>query len=119
MATGGRMTPGTNPGFAPYSVAEIRAAVEEAQRAHVTLAAHALGTAGIRNATAAGVNTIEHCNWLGSDGNVDFDESVAAQMAKQETAVVPTLVPLQRAAPSLRTQVIAAQRRMVTLRSEE
>jgi len=115
MSTGGRMTPGTNPQVAQYSVAELRAAVDEAQRAHVPIAAHALGTPGIRNATAAGVNTIEHCNWLGSDGNVDFDESVAAQMARQETAMVPTLVPLQRAAATLRAQVIAAMRRMVTL----
>ncbi len=115
MSTGGRMTPGTNPQVAQYTVTELRAAVNEAQRAHVPIAAHALGTAGIRNATAAGVNTIEHCNWLGADGNVEFDESVAAQMAKQATAVVPTLVPLQRAAVSLRTQVIDAMRRMVTL----
>jgi imidazolonepropionase-like amidohydrolase len=115
MSTGGRMTPGTNPRMAQYSVAELRAAVDEAQRANVPLAAHALGTPGIRNATAAGVNTIEHCNWLGADGNVDFDESVAAQMAKQRTAVVPTLVPLQRAASALRAQVVDAMRRMVTL----
>ena len=64
------MTPGTNTLAAQYNVAELRAAVDEAQRAGVTVAAHALGTAGIRNATAAGVNTIEHCNWLGDDGSV-------------------------------------------------
>jgi len=115
MSTGGRMTPGTNPQVAQYSVAELRAAVDEAQRARVTIAAHALGTAGIRNATAAGVNTIEHCNWLGADGAVELDESVAAQMAKQGTAVVPTLVPLQRAAATLRAQVIDAMRHMVRL----
>ena len=115
MATGGRMTPGTNTSAAQYSVAEIRAAVDEAQRARVTLAAHALGTAGIRNATAAGVNTIEHCNWLGGDGSVQFDESVAVQMAQQETAVVATLVPLQRSAPSLRGEVLACMRRMAAL----
>ena len=115
MSTGGRMTPGTNPQVAQYSVAELRAAVDEAQRAQVTIAAHALGTAGIRNATAAGVNTIEHCNWLGADGAVELDESVAAQMAKQGTAVVPTLVPLQRAAATLRAQVIDAMRHMVRL----
>jgi imidazolonepropionase-like amidohydrolase len=115
MATGGRMTPGTNPGMAQYSVAELRAAVDEAQRAHVTLAAHALGTPGIRNATLAGVNTIEHCNWLGPDGTVEFDESVAAQMAEQGTGVVPTLVPLNRSAPTLREQVLDCMRRMVTL----
>src|SRR6202165_3712258 len=63
MATGGRMTPGTNVGVAQYSVAEIRAAVEEARRGNVTMAAHAIGTAGIRTATAAGVNTIAARFW--------------------------------------------------------
>jgi imidazolonepropionase-like amidohydrolase len=115
MATGGRMTPGTNIGVAQYSVAEIRAAVEEAQRAHVSVAAHALGTAGIRNATAAGVSTIEHCNWLGPDGSIDFDESVAMQMAEQGTGVVATLVPLQRSAVAVRDGVMTCMRRMATL----
>jgi imidazolonepropionase-like amidohydrolase len=115
MATGGRMTPGTNTLAAQYSVAELRAAVDEAQRAHVTVAAHALGTPGIRNATAAGVNTIEHCNWLGPDGGVQFDEAVAAQMARQGTAIVATLVPLQRSAPALRSQILAGMRRMAEL----
>src|SRR3982074_3319119 len=56
MSTGGRMTPGTNPQVAQYTVTELRAAVDEAQRAHVPIAAHPLGTPGIRNAPAAGVN---------------------------------------------------------------
>jgi imidazolonepropionase-like amidohydrolase len=115
MATGGRMTPGSNPGVAQYSVAELRAAVDEAQRAHVPLAAHALGTPGIRNAIAAGVNTIEHCNWLGPDGTIAFDERAAAQMAEQDTGVVPTLVPLQRSAPVLREQIMECMRRMAAL----
>jgi imidazolonepropionase-like amidohydrolase len=115
MATGGRMTPGTNTGVAQYTVAEIRAAIDEAQRSNVTVAAHALGTAGIRNATMAGVNTIEHCNWLGPDGGVEFDESVAVQMANQGTAVVPTLTPLKRSAPALREAVLQCMRRMAAL----
>jgi imidazolonepropionase-like amidohydrolase len=115
MATGGRMTPGTNTGAAQYSVTDIRAAIEEAQRANATVAAHALGTAGIRNATAAGVNTIEHCNWLGPDGGVQFDEAVASRMATQGTAVVATLVPLQRSAPVLRAEILACMRQMAAL----
>jgi imidazolonepropionase-like amidohydrolase len=115
MATGGRMTPGTNTIAAQYTVTELLAAVEEARRAHVSLAAHALGTAGIRNATAAGVTTIEHCNWLGPDGGVQFDESVARQMADQGTAVVATLAPLQRSASALRDQIVTCMRRMFTL----
>ncbi|MDQ6674510.1 MAG: amidohydrolase family protein [Chloroflexota bacterium] len=115
MATGGRMTPGTNIGVAQYSVDEIQAAVEEAQRAHVSIAAHALGTAGIRSATLAGVNTIEHCNWLAPDGSIDFDESVACKMAEQGTGVVATLVPLQRSAPAVRDGVMQCMRRMAEL----
>jgi imidazolonepropionase-like amidohydrolase len=112
MATGGRMTPGTNTLVAQYSVEELTAAVEEAARAHVPLAAHALGTAGIRNATVAGVTTIEHCNWLGPDGAVQFDEEVAAQMATKGVAVVATLTPLQRSAPVVRDGVMRSMRRM-------
>jgi imidazolonepropionase-like amidohydrolase len=112
MSTGGRMTPGTNTTVAQYTVAELAAAVEEAARAHVPLAAHALGTDGIRNATAAGVTTIEHCNWLGPDGSVQFDEAVAREMAAKPVAVVATLTPLQRSAPALRDEIMACMRRM-------
>jgi imidazolonepropionase-like amidohydrolase len=110
MATGGRMTPGTNIGVAQYSVDEIRAAVEEAQRRGTTLAAHALGTAGIRNATLAGVNTIEHCNWLSADLSVAFDESVAGEMARRGVAIVETLIPLFRSASSVRDAVVSCMR---------
>jgi imidazolonepropionase-like amidohydrolase len=129
MATGGRMTPGTNVGMAQYTVAEIRAAVEEARRGNATMAAHAIGTAGIRNATAAGVNTIEHCSWLGQTPSVDFDESVALQMAEQGTAAVPTMTPVRRAVAAagdalseglrehnaLRGELMGCLRRMVAL----
>jgi len=112
MATGGRMTPGTNITVAQYTVAELAGAVEEAARAHVPLAAHALGTSGIRNATAAGVTTIEHCNWLGPDGSIQFDADVARQMAAKGVAVVATLTPLQRAAPAIRDEILGCMRRM-------
>jgi imidazolonepropionase-like amidohydrolase len=112
MATGGRMTPGTNTLLAQYSVEELVAAVEEAARAHVPLAAHALGTAGIRTATDAGVTTIEHCNWLGPEGNVAFDASIAAEMASRGVAVVATLTPLARTAAAVRHQIIECMRQM-------
>jgi len=110
MATGGRMTPGTNINRAQYSVQEIAAAVDEAARAHVTVAAHGLGTDGIRNAVQAGVNTIEHCNWLGADLSVSFDEAVAHDMAERRTAIVPTLGPRQGLPSELREQIVGAMR---------
>jgi imidazolonepropionase-like amidohydrolase len=114
MATGGRMTPGTNIGRAQYSVQEIGAAVDEAARAHVTVAAHGLGTDGIRNAVQAGVNTIEHCNWLAADLTAAFDEAVASTMAERAIAMVPTLVPMGRATPAMREQIVDCMRRART-----
>jgi imidazolonepropionase-like amidohydrolase len=111
-ATGGRMTPGSDIGRAQYTVDEICAAVDEARGANVTVAAHALGTAGIRNATEAGVDTIEHCNWLTPDGRVELDQAVAGRMADRGTAVVPTLVPLARSAAALREQVVSSMRQV-------
>jgi len=115
MSTGGRMTPGTNINVAQYSVAEIAAAVEEARRRHVTIAAHSLGVAGLRNAVAAGVDTIEHFNWLDAEGGVEFDPDVARQMVRQGTGAVLTLVPLRRASAELRAQIVGAMREAFSL----
>jgi imidazolonepropionase-like amidohydrolase len=40
---------------------------------------------------AAGIDSIEHCSWLGEADGFDFDEAVADRMARQGTFVVPTL----------------------------
>lgn len=86
MATGGRMTPGTNVGRAQFSVAELTAIIEDAHRLGRHVAAHCLGAEGMAYAVEAGVDTIEHGNWLAPDGQtVAFDETVARQMAQQGT----------------------------------
>ena len=119
MATGGRMTPGTNVRQPQYGVEELRAAVAEARRAEKTIAAHAIGTPGIRNAVAAGVDTIEHCSWVGPQAGLEFDERVAAEMAERGIYVDATLSPLASIAtvdPSLLT---AGQREHLQLREEQ
>lgn len=95
MSTGGRMTPGTNVTAAQFTVEELTALVQEARRLNRTVAAHGHGTAGIRNAVAAGVTTIEHCSWVSEhdDTEVDYDPAVADQMARQGTYLSPTLSP--------------------------
>ncbi|MBI3970840.1 MAG: amidohydrolase family protein [Chloroflexi bacterium] len=86
MATGGRMTPGSNVGRAQFSVDELRAIVDDAHRLGRRVAAHCLGTVGIAAATDAGVDTIEHCAWLDETGErYAFDESVARRMADRGT----------------------------------
>ncbi len=62
---------------------EMTAAVGEAHRRGLRVAAHAVGRDGIRDAVLAGVDTIEHGNFL--------DEEIVAAMRKQGTALCPTL----------------------------
>jgi imidazolonepropionase-like amidohydrolase len=129
MASGGRMTPGTNPRWPQYSVGQIKAAVEEARRAGVRIAAHALSAESIRNAAEAGVDNVEHCGWLGRDNGLAFDESTAVLMRERGVAFDPTMspteammlldpslwTPAQQAAAVTRLELIAAFRRMLEL----
>jgi imidazolonepropionase-like amidohydrolase len=71
------------------SVELMTCAVEMAHARHLRVAAHALGAAGIRNALAAGVDTIEH--------GIGLDAEMASQMADRGTALVPTLSIYERA----------------------
>ena len=131
MSTGGRMTPNTNVSAAQYSVDEISALVAEARRLGRTVAAHGQGTAGIRNAVAAGVTTIEHCSWVSeeSTGEVAYDPAVAEQMARQGTFLDATLspgmmsaslpesemTPVRRETRAMRPAIHEAQRAMLAL----
>jgi imidazolonepropionase-like amidohydrolase len=129
MASGGRMTPGTNPKLPQYSVGQIRAAVDEARRAGLTIAAHALSARSIRRAAKAGVDTIEHCNWLDQEEGLAFDESTAELMAENGVAFDPTLTPVQsfvnfepellsdvqKAAIAIRVELVEVFRRMLGL----
>ncbi len=118
MATGGRMTPGTNVGRAQFTTDELAAVVEEGRRGRVSVAAHAIGTAGIRGAVEAGVTTVEHCSWLAPDGGVDFDEAVAERMRDQRTAAVPALLPVKLAGESRADGLSAGLREQLAVRDE-
>lgn len=64
MATGGFGTTGTIPGATSFTFEEITAAVEEAKKRGLKVAAHAHGAEGIKNAIKAGVHSIEHGTFL-------------------------------------------------------
>ncbi len=83
MATGGIMTPGTQPASAQLTPAELAAAVEEAHKAGRTVAAHAEGRVGIRNAILAGVDSIEH--------GYELDDDLIELMLAGGTFLCPTL----------------------------
>jgi imidazolonepropionase-like amidohydrolase len=95
MSTGGRMTPNTNVTAAQFTVDELKALVAEAKRLNRKTTAHGHGTAGIRNAVAAGIDCIEHCTWVSEEDDtvVDYDPKVAEQMVKQGTYLSPTISP--------------------------
>ena len=90
-ATGGGGTPGSNVGAPQYSVEELVAAVEEAHRLGKRVLVHCNGTAGTRNAVAAGVDTIEHIGWMGADGGLEVDDAVIGSMIERGITVVPTM----------------------------
>lgn len=78
-ATGGVLSKGTKVGVQQYTLEEMEAIVKEAHRRGITVAAHAHGTSGIKNAILAGVDSIEHSSFID-------DESI--KLAKQKGTVL-------------------------------
>jgi imidazolonepropionase-like amidohydrolase len=60
VATGGVLTPGVTLDFVSFTDDELAAAVDEAHRWNLPIAAHAHGEEGILRAAKAGVDSIEH-----------------------------------------------------------
>lgn len=84
IATGAVLTAGTKPGVEELSEEEIHAAVTEAAKYGVRVAAHAHGTEGINAAVRAGVASIEH-------GSMLDDESIRL-MKEHGTYLVSDLI---------------------------
>src|SRR5882724_3346247 len=84
MASGGAMSPSDELDTTQFTVAEMRAAVEEAQAVGKYVLAHAYSDSAVRNAVAAGVRSIEHGNLI---------REAAAKAIKDAGAfLVPTMV---------------------------
>jgi len=82
MATGGYMTPGSNPRMCQYSLKEMAAIVEEANRLGRHVAAHVLAAEGMRRTLEAGVDTLEHGMWFNPDGSDGYDPRLAERIAE-------------------------------------
>lgn len=83
MTTGGAGTAGEDVDEVQLTVAEMRAAADEAHKRHRLVAAHATGSAGVLAALEAGADTIEH--------GVLMDESTVAAIASAGAFYCPTL----------------------------
>ncbi len=83
IATGGVLTKGAVPGNAQLTPEELEAAIDEAHRHGLRVAAHAIGTQGIKNALRAGIDSIEHGHML--------DDEAIALFKERRVYLVPTL----------------------------
>ena len=92
MATGGRMTKGSQPAAAQFDAPTMAGIVARAAEHGLSVAAHCHGTEGIAVAAAAGVRTIEHCSWVGEAGWAsDYQEPIAKLILDQGIWVSPTV----------------------------
>jgi imidazolonepropionase-like amidohydrolase len=92
MATGGSITPGSQPADAQFDQTLMDHAVNHARALGYEVAAHCHGVDGIRHAAHAGVTTIEHCSWVGPSGwGKHFDADLAAKIAAKGIWVSPTV----------------------------
>ncbi|MCZ6644280.1 MAG: amidohydrolase family protein [Gammaproteobacteria bacterium] len=92
MASGGRMTAGSDPRKAQFDVETLSAIVAAAHSHGLPVAAHCHGTEGIEVAALAGVNTIEHCSWVGKEGWAsDYQAPIAQLILDRGIWVSPTV----------------------------
>jgi imidazolonepropionase-like amidohydrolase len=82
-ATGGVLSKGDDPSASQYTLEEMKAIVADAHRLGRKVAAHAHGAEGVRWASEAGVDSIEHGHLM--------DDAAIATLKKNGTYLVPTL----------------------------
>jgi imidazolonepropionase-like amidohydrolase len=93
IATGGVITEQGTPGATAMTPYELCAAVEEAHKVGLRVAAHAHGTEGIKNALRAGADTIEHASYL--------DDEAIELFLEGDAWMVSTLIASERLMPHL------------------
>jgi imidazolonepropionase-like amidohydrolase len=83
MATGGNMTPSSNPMTAQYDDATLALIADLGRRAGKHSAAHVLSRAALPGAVAANYRTIEHCDWRVEEERYEFDIELAHRIRDQ------------------------------------
>jgi imidazolonepropionase-like amidohydrolase len=108
MTSGGAMTAGTDVQNTQFSVAEIRAVVEEAHGLGLPVTAHAHPVAAVENALAAGVDGIEHCSCMTPTG-FHAPPDLLDRLAASGTDVGPTLARVPGIDPPPSVQAVLAR----------
>jgi len=98
MASGGNMTPTVGPHESQFGADDIAVALHEAHAAGLKLAVHAHGVGAVRDAVAAGVDSIEHCTLFTAEGVADEPELIE-QLARSRSVLSMTAAVLAGSEP--------------------
>jgi imidazolonepropionase-like amidohydrolase len=90
MASGGVNTFETDPSRSQFTEEELRLVVDKAHQAGLPVTAHAHAREAVERSIAAGVDGIEHCTCLTSDGP-RMDDQLLDLLASRGVFVCPTL----------------------------
>ena len=91
MASGGGLTPGTVPHEADLPLELMREAAEVAHANSVQITAHCHATESIERAIEAGLDMIEHANFVEPPGRYRYDEEITLRVRERGIVVSPTV----------------------------
>lgn len=91
MATGGNMTPSSDPMKAQYAPEALALIADIGRRASKHAAAHVLSRSALPGAVAARMRTIEHCDCRVEENRYEFDPELACRMIDQDQYIGLTM----------------------------
>ncbi len=98
MTSGGNVTPGSSLFDTQFSAKQLRIIVDEAHRLGLSAAAHCHAPEAVRNAVAAGFDTLEHLSFATETG-VEADYAVLQQLVDEQRGLSATFGNLPGATP--------------------
>jgi imidazolonepropionase-like amidohydrolase len=98
MATGGNMTPSSNPMRPQYDPVTLRRIADIGRAARRHTAAHVLSRSALPGVVAAEIRTIEHCDMRVEENRYEFDADLARRIRDQEQFVGLTMSGIARRA---------------------
>ncbi len=98
MATGGNMTPSSDPMRPQYAPETLCAIADLGRAAKKHTAAHVLSRSALPGAVAARVRTVEHCDWRVEEDRYEFAPDLARRMIDQGQYVGLTMSGIARRA---------------------
>jgi imidazolonepropionase-like amidohydrolase len=114
MATGGNMTPSSDPMTPQYEPPTLAAVADVGRAAGRHTAAHVLSRSALPAVVAARIRTIEHCDWRVEEERYEFDPDLARRIAAENLFVGLTMSGNTRRAflPAVRANTSGPVRRL-------